>query len=229
MGETRRERLRRELTSEILSIARRQLAERGPGAVTWRAIARELGMNPASLYTYFESLDALFTALILQSYASLGDAIEAADAAHLDHEPADRAIACLQAYRAWAVEHPAEFNLIFTDQLPGYVAPIESGTFEAEMAVLRPVIGALLAIDGQTLDDGPLRPADSARSPEADASIGLWAQVHGLVMLEINNHLPVDGRPERFERLIREAVGRRTAGAGAAEPSGPGELRGPGR
>ncbi|MEM9749244.1 MAG: TetR/AcrR family transcriptional regulator [Actinomycetota bacterium] len=204
--ETRRERLRRELTADILRIARRQLSEEGAGAVTWRAIARELGMNPASLYTYFDNLDALFTALILQSYESLGAAVSSAAHEHGDAEPVDRAIACMLAYRAWAVEHPAEFNLIFTDQIPGYEAPDDAGTFEAEMAVLQPVIGALAAVRGRVIPGTPSSPSEVADTPEADASIALWAQAHGLVMLEINNHLPDDGRPERFERVVTRSI-----------------------
>ncbi|MGZ4786784.1 MAG: TetR/AcrR family transcriptional regulator, partial [Acidimicrobiales bacterium] len=41
---TARERARAELTSEIKAVARRQLAEEGAGALSLRAVARELGM-----------------------------------------------------------------------------------------------------------------------------------------------------------------------------------------
>ena len=73
--ESRRDRQRRELTAEIITIARRQLAEGGRAGVSWRAIAREVGMNPASLYTYFANLDDLFTAMIIESYGGLAAAL----------------------------------------------------------------------------------------------------------------------------------------------------------
>ncbi len=202
-GESRRARLRRELTADIVRIARRQLTEAGPGAVTWRAVARELGMNPASLYTYFASLDELFTTLILESYQALGDAVREGfeRAGHL--EPVDHVVATALAYRHWAVDHPAEFNLIFTDQIPGYVAPTDAGTYDAEMAVLRPLLTAIGRVTGRHGNPADQQTADSA---DADAPIGLWAMVHGYVALEVNNHLPVERRSERFESIVRNAI-----------------------
>ena len=73
--ESRRDRQRRELVAEIVEIARAQLASGGRAAVSWRGIAREVGMNPASLYTYFDGLDDLFTAVILDSYGGLAAAL----------------------------------------------------------------------------------------------------------------------------------------------------------
>src|SRR6056297_3097961 len=75
--ETRRARHRRELVDDVCDEARRLLAEGGAGSVTWRGLARAVDMSPASLYTYFESLDDLFTELILRSYRSLATATEA--------------------------------------------------------------------------------------------------------------------------------------------------------
>ena len=51
--ETKRERVRRELTSLITDAARRQLAEVGPSALSLRAVARELGLASSALYRYF--------------------------------------------------------------------------------------------------------------------------------------------------------------------------------
>jgi AcrR family transcriptional regulator len=47
MVETRRERHRRELVDEIRDEARRQLEAGGAASVSWRAIARCVGMRPA--------------------------------------------------------------------------------------------------------------------------------------------------------------------------------------
>ncbi len=207
--ESRRERQRRELTAEIIAIARRQLTEGGRAGVSWRAIAREVGMNPASLYTYFESLDELFTAMILETYAGLAAALETAlaDANPAVGEPTiEPLVAVVSAYRRWAVEHPAHYNLIFTDQIPGYAAPPGGPTVEAELSVLRPLIAAFgLAVRGEPYsvedyDDAP--PDESARALES------WGVVHGLVSLEINNHLPYVDEPERLviDAAVRGAI-----------------------
>lgn len=199
-NESRRTRLRRELTADIVRIAREQIADAGPGGVTWRAIGRELGMNPASLYTYFDSRDDLFTALILDSSTRLGHAVQAASDLAGDSDPQAQAVACLHAFRDWAIASPGEFNLIFVDLIPGYVAPDDSGTLEAEVAVIRPIsqaVGRLTGRHGEPSLDAP---------ESADSFIALWAMTHGLISLEVNNHLPLADRRARFDRIVTTAV-----------------------
>jgi len=188
--ESRRDRQRRELVAEIIAAACRQLDEGGPGNVSWRGVAREVGMNPASLYTYFASLDDLFTALITKSFGDLADAVGQASG---DSEPAARLLACVRAYRAWAVANPRRFNLIWTDQLPGYAAPPGGPTVTAEQAVYRPFLLAL----GEAEDRGA-QLTEFATLPPRDQHrlLGLFGTLHGLVSLEINSHLApgaVDG------------------------------------
>ena len=54
---TARARVRQELTSEILEVARRHLAEEGAAALSLRSVARDLGMAPSALYRYFDGRD----------------------------------------------------------------------------------------------------------------------------------------------------------------------------
>jgi AcrR family transcriptional regulator len=199
---SRRERLRRELVGEVLDTARRHLAEGGPAAVSWRGIAREVGINPASLYTYFDSLDDLFTAVILDSFGRLAQAINGAARAAADGEPVDRVMACAHAYRSWALEHPAEFNLVFTDRIPGYQAPPGGPTVAIQDEIFGPFVAALDALDGEP--DAPL----DVRN-RADERVALWATMHGLVMLEINHHLPfVEDTAGVFDRTLRRELAR---------------------
>jgi AcrR family transcriptional regulator len=201
-NESRRMRLRRELTADIVRIAREQIAVAGPGGVTWRAIGRELGMNPASLYTYFDSRDDLFTALILESSTRLGHAVQAASDAVGDADPQTQVLACLHAFRDWSIANPGEFNLIFIDLIPGYAAPDDAGTLDAELAVIRPIsqaVGKLTGRDGEP----------SQYVPEAaDSFIALWAMTHGLISLEVNNHAPPSDARARFDRIVTAAVHR---------------------
>ena len=66
---------RRELTMAISAEARRQIAEHGADGLSLRAVARELGMASSALYRYFPSRDDLLTALIIEAYTALGDAV----------------------------------------------------------------------------------------------------------------------------------------------------------
>src|SRR6266700_1929592 len=86
---SRRQRHRQATLAEIKTLARRQLAEQGPGALSLRAIARQMGTASSALYRYFAS----------QWWA------------------------ICHAFRRWALEHPADFTLLFGTPQPGYQAP----------------------------------------------------------------------------------------------------------
>ncbi len=199
---SRRQRLRDQLTAEVIATARRQLADGGPGSVSWRGIAREVGVNPASLYTYFDSLDDLVTAVITSSFARLGAAVGEAAVDIADREPTERIVACAHAYRAWAIEHPAEFNLIFTDRIPGYEAPPGGPTVEAQTAIFGPFVTALDDLtDGVATGD----PETPSLPPE---HLALWSMMHGFVMLEINHHLSfIEDRERSFDVGLRQSIG----------------------
>lgn len=183
-GETRRERLRRELIEEIILVARQQLQQGGRSGISWRGIARSVDMSPASLYTYFDSLDDVFTAVITESFLRLGQAMGAAIAA-AGVTPKEVLLAGSWAYRQWALAHPSEFNLIFTDQIPGYVAPPDGPTVEVQSAIFGPMATAVAEITGRDIDLASL----PLHREDERVLIGLWSRMHGLVSLEINHHL----------------------------------------
>jgi AcrR family transcriptional regulator len=124
--QTARARARAELTAAIKDVARRHLAEEGAAALSLRAVARELGMASSAVYRYFASRDELLTALIVDSYDSLGAYVEAADAAGVTADGDDLAERWLEACRAvrrWALDNPQEYALIYGSPVPGYRAP----------------------------------------------------------------------------------------------------------
>src|SRR4051794_34402415 len=120
---TARERVRAELTKEITDIARRQLATEGAGGLSLRAVAREMGMVSSAVYRYFASRDDLLTALIIDGYNSLGEAVEQAEAAVPRHDLDGRWLALGRAIRAWARENTPEYALLYGSPVPGYIAP----------------------------------------------------------------------------------------------------------
>jgi AcrR family transcriptional regulator len=184
-AESRRARQRRELVSEIVDAAQRQLAAGGPSGVSLRGIAREVGLSPASLYTYFASVDEIFTEMIICGFGDLSNALataaEAADSA--SHSPLDRLHGVAQKYRQWALENTARFNLLFTDQIPGYVAPPDGPTIAAEISVVQHLYGAISPVLGYAV-----RYRDLPESAQHDI-VGVFALIHGAVNLEANHHL----------------------------------------
>ncbi|WP_067795540.1 TetR/AcrR family transcriptional regulator [Actinomadura formosensis] len=122
-GRTARERVRAELIREITEIARRQLATEGAAGLSLRAVAREMGMVSSAIYRYFPSRDDLLTALIIDGYNAVGEAVERADANAPSGDFAGRWLAVCRAVRGWALEHPHEYALLYGSPVPGYKAP----------------------------------------------------------------------------------------------------------
>ncbi|MET0146124.1 MAG: TetR/AcrR family transcriptional regulator [Ilumatobacteraceae bacterium] len=123
-GKGGRARARAQITAEILDAGRRQLATEGAAGLSLRAVARDVGMVSSAVYRYVASRDELLTRLIIEAYDALGATVERAAAG--DRHPADRFLAAARAVRAWAVEHPHEFLLLYGSPVPGYAAPADT-------------------------------------------------------------------------------------------------------
>src|ERR1700677_4436867 len=115
---TARERVREEMTAEILAVAGTHVARDGAPALSLRSIARDLGMAPSALYRYFDGRDALLTALILTAYEALAtEAERAADQAEAAADPkagsagdAERWLVVSRTLRGWALERPHQWG-----------------------------------------------------------------------------------------------------------------------
>src|SRR5215469_1693971 len=118
-----RARVRAEMMAEIKTVARTHLATDGAN-LSLRAVARDMGMVSSALYRYYASRDDLLTALIIDAYNDLGEAVEVADATITDRrELRGRWMAATRAVRDWALANPAEYALLYGSPVPGYAAP----------------------------------------------------------------------------------------------------------
>jgi AcrR family transcriptional regulator len=203
-----RARVRAELVEEIKAAARRRLAVDGP-ALTLRAVARDLEMVPSALYRYFDGRDVLLTALITDAYDELGAAADAAEAAEDPSDLRARWMALCRAVRRWALDHPAEFALLYGTPVPGYSAPADTVPpasrvvvalvrvlAEAEVAsvltppVDRPVGPALHTDLDRIVAQVPGPPADPRPGDRALlAGLAAWGQLFGLVGFEVFGRL----------------------------------------
>jgi AcrR family transcriptional regulator len=194
---SRRDRLRRETTAEIKSRARAQLTTEGIGALSLRAIARDMGMASSAIYRYYPSRDDLISELCADGYASIAAALaQARDARPADDHPGRWQALC-HAYRRWSLDNHSDFTLIFGAPLPGYQAPAEitgppSSAFAAvPFGVYAAAVEAGVADPDRTLvppvaDVGGLTRDLAPGFPPRLALIVLnaWASVHGYVALE---------------------------------------------
>jgi AcrR family transcriptional regulator len=176
---TARQRARAELTREITEEARRQLAATGANGLSLRAVARELGMVSSALYRYYPSRDDLLTALIIDAYNAIGEAAEKAIA---DTKPGAGAggvgrarwLAACHAIRAWALDRPHEYALIYGSPVPGYRAP--EATIGPAARVPLAFVGVLAAAiaDGEVAADAAIG-ADGLTGALADQAAALCA------------------------------------------------------
>jgi AcrR family transcriptional regulator len=198
-----RARARAEMIEQIKQAAREHLAAEGPN-LSLRAVARDLGVVSSAMYRYFASRDDLLTALILDGYTSLADAVEEAEGEVPRANLANRWIALAWATRDWALEHRHEYALLYGSPVPGYVAPQDTIG-----PATRPVVVAMhILADG--VERGVVEvPADRlGREVRADMEnvrtfagfeglpptllargMSAWAQMHGTIGFELFGRL----------------------------------------
>jgi AcrR family transcriptional regulator len=238
-----RARVRAELTREITDVARRHLASAGAGALSLRAVAREMGMASSAVYRYFPSRDDLLTTLIVEAYDALGAAAERAEAAARSDGVAGAAglrrrwRAACRAAREWALAHPHEYALVYGSPVPGYAAPATTVVPAGRVGELLCRIVADGVAEGlvdpaaePTGADGTLVPGLAARVglPEPDAGSSLtarailaWCSLFGLINFELFGH--THNVVADHERYFDEAVDRLATqlGLAATAPTSP--------
>lgn len=157
---TRRAAYRQATIDEIKTLARRQLAEHGPGALSLRAIAREMRTASSALYRYFAGYEDLIGALCVDAYESLAEALTAASNSQPDTDPAGQWWAISHGFRRWALAQPSDFALLFGTPVPGYQAPEQLTGPAAGRAIT-----VALAVYAAAVDAGAADPARSHVPP----------------------------------------------------------------
>jgi AcrR family transcriptional regulator len=207
----------------IKSAAWAQMARHGTAGLSLRGIARQLGVTAPAIYNYFPRLEDLITALIVDAFTDLAEAMEAADAAVTSERPYDKILALCLAYRRWAVEHPIRFQLIYGNPIPGYAAPAEITIPLARRPFLGMFRWFVRASERGELTipdayrDVPSRVAEAIAAWKAMSGIDMpdalvvllmsgWSRIHGAVLLELFGHIqPLVGEGPDFFRLEIDA------------------------
>lgn len=177
----RRHLLHEATRQEILETAWRMVRERGAAALSLRALARAVGMEPQSLYTYFDSKHAVYDALFAQGNRHL---LERIDEQEWPDDP--RAGLRLQArlFVEFCAEDPARHQLLFERPIPGFDPSPDS-----------------YALAVQVVDEGRRRLAGAGITDPSH--FDLWtALVSGLASQQLANEPGGD----RWMKLVDEAV-----------------------
>ena len=195
----KRQETREKIEAQIVEIGRRRLVTEGAAGLSLRAIARDLGMVSSAVYRYVASRDDLLTLLLIDAYSELADTVDRAAAA--DAGPwRSQLLAMARAARAWAVDQPARWALLYGSPVPGYHAPRERtvGPGTRVVAALFGAVGAgISAGDIASANVAVAQPlsADFDRLREEfgftgdDSAVAkcflLWAGLVGAISLEV--------------------------------------------
>ncbi|WP_454885167.1 TetR/AcrR family transcriptional regulator [Sphingomonas oryzagri] len=176
----------------ILRVAERQAVERGIERVSMHSIAQELGWSATALYRYYQNKEAILAATRTAALNQLSEQLEEALDGAGDIWERSRAIG--NAYVDFAYANPDTYRLIFALTQP-------------DMALYPDLAAAadrsrrnLTAYAREMVETG-----DLDIDAEMLAHI-FWAQIHGLISLEMTGRLG-DDAPD-FEAIRHEMVSR---------------------
>lgn len=201
----RRERLREATFREIKDAARDILIKKGRQAVSFNAVARQIGISGPALYRYFPSYDELIASLTSDFFNELTAAIinarKKADGLQVPLVVMSRAM------RTWAISHPQEFALMFASETsPITQTPIDSATNGAGEEFGRLFLDEVSAIwhsqpfPVPKLEDMPpthvkqlqaySRKINELLPPEAaHVFLSCWVRLYGLLCMEVLRQL----------------------------------------
>jgi AcrR family transcriptional regulator len=168
-----------DLRRELLDAAAEAVARDGPGAVSLRALARQVGVSHAAPAHHFGDKTGLFTALATEGFLELGAAVAAAALADVEADTESALVNGAVAYVRFATERRGHFEVMWrTDLLhlsdPSYLT--------AAAAAFDTLHDAVRRAQGR----GWRRSGDTG-----ELTIAAWAVVHGLASLHNAGILPM--------------------------------------
>jgi len=172
---------RQATTDEILAAAWELVRAEGLAALSIRELARVVGMQPQSLYSYFDSKHAIYDAMYAQgcrAYVAREAELE------LVGEPLADLKTVVGFFVEFCTEDPARYQLIFQRTIPGFEPSAES-----------------FAISMQSLEALQAHLADMGIDDPADIDL-LTAIGTGLTDQQISN----DPGGDRWSRLVDDAM-----------------------
>jgi AcrR family transcriptional regulator len=190
----RRARRRQETIEEILDIAQEVMTEEGVNGLSLSEVARRLGVQPPSLYKYFDSLMAVYDALFERGQRVHYETLRAAAEKAEPGLPTLRAL--FEASGRWCLTNSPIAQLLFFRPVPG---------FEPTEASMVPSV-AMIQLQRDALADavelGQLGP--SAASDEAIHFLGIF--ISGTLGQAIANEPHLQWGTGRYTPLLERLV-----------------------
>ena len=182
----------------LLAAAERIVAERGPAALSVRAVAEAAGTTTRAVYTLFGSKDGLLVqALARDAFEFLYHEIDALEES--DDPVADLLDVGLVAFRRLVREHPALYRIAFQRLVPG----LDAGP---ELTEIRQRAWAQLIAKVERLDRAGLL----GSKPVPEAAVEFIAMMEGLGNAELRGAvlrlLPEGNEEEAWRNALATVV-----------------------
>ncbi|MDF1604282.1 TetR/AcrR family transcriptional regulator [Nocardioides sp. YIM 152315] len=161
-----------DVRQRLIEAAADVLGEEGPGALSARRLARDVGTSTMAVYTHFGGMPGLVRAVVAEGFRRLYDRVAAAG---LTDDPVVDLAAAAAAYRAHALADPHLYSVMFGSASLG-----EYRLHDEELEVGLAAFDQLVALVERAMVAGALRQADPA-----PVAAQLWTALHGYVVLEI--------------------------------------------
>lgn len=183
------------LRDRLLVRATKIVSDEGVRALRLRTLAAEAGTSTAAVYALFGGKPGLVSAVYEQAFERLG---ERQTAVGHGADPVEDIVRLGLAYRESALADPHAYRVMFGDEvrpaaLGRHAARVGARTFDPLLDAVRRAVAA-----GRMPSDPPAESIATA----------LWANVHGLVSLELGTFVPPQaGDPAAvFEAAVRATV-----------------------
>ncbi len=111
---------------QILDAAWSLAEQSGIAGVSFREVARQVGMRAPSLYTYFASKDDLFDAMFVEGYLALEASGAEWSATVAEMEPVDAIAFTFERWIAFCQASIARYQIMFTRAIPGWSPTTEA-------------------------------------------------------------------------------------------------------
>ena len=152
--------------ARIVERAARVIATEGASGLSLRSLAADSGVSTTAVYSLIGGKDAVIAAVVHEATLSFATAQANAVTGEDAHTDFGRLGV---AYRAWAIEHPSLYAVIFTGRAGSAGETHEAAAFE-------PLLDTVTRLS----EAGRLHGDD----PQA-AALAIWGSVHGAVSLEL--------------------------------------------
>ena len=136
--------------AEILDLAWQFARTEGLAGVSLREVARQVGMQAPSLYSYFDSKNAIFDAMFAQGAQAF---IEHQQRAVMSGDPLHNLQTHMRSFVQFCTDDAARYQLLFQRTIPGFEPSPESFAIAIEgLALVRGRLAAIGILEPESLD-----------------------------------------------------------------------------